>query len=273
MIDDELEQSQSGAEGYQAPDYIPAPGSDVPENADTGEELTDITSPAQPQFVEPEAKPADEQLLRDLINVSPEWLKQPQPGAHGFVSPKLPDQPTYPHSFSNKSDYTAPFPEAITEDQVIAAATPEENTNEYSFQLDVDFIDAKDYTVNIHVGYGEINDTPPDGMTGADDYILFIPGANDGTEIYAVVTYDTTTLAITSRSLAFGFSVPDSTLGTLYIPIGFVDITYDEHGTITGADPHNRQCGDIQLGFLYGAMNGAPALFILNQVLDFEAIT
>lgn len=147
-----------------------------------------------------------------------------------------------------------PTPEDVTATQ----------TNEYSFELEVASINTDDGQVDIHVGYGEINDTPPTGMTGADDYTLTI--SLDGTEIYAIITYDTDTLEITSRSLAFGSSVPDSTFGTLYVGIGFVDINYDpDTGKISEVNPHNRHCGDINVSFLYGAANAAPAVFTLAQ--------
>jgi hypothetical protein len=158
---------------------------------------------------------------------------------------------------------SAPFPTlpaAATGDGVVPGP-PSLNANEYSFELELDSIDTEAYTIDIHVGYGEINDTPPDGMTGADDYIFTIPGAADGTEFYAVITYDTDTLAITSRTLAFAASVPDSDLGTLNVGIGFVDISYDGDGKITEVNPHNRYCGDINLQLSYGVFNGAPALF------------
>src|ERR1039458_5132413 len=79
---------------------------------------------------------------------------------------------------------SAPFPTlpaAATGDGVVPGP-PSLNANEYSFELELDSIDTEAYTIDIHVGYGEINDTPPDGMTGADDYIFTIPGAADGTE-------------------------------------------------------------------------------------------
>jgi hypothetical protein len=168
---------------------------------------------------------------------------------------------------------SAPFPAlpATAPGDGGVAGPPSANANEYSFELELDSIDVDAYTIDIHVGYGEINDTPPDGMTGADDYLFTIPGAADGTEFYAVITYDTDTLAITSRSLAFDFAVPDSTFGTLYVPLGFVDITYTD-GKITEVNPHNRQCGDIVIAFIYGAFNGAPAIFTLRQYGDPQAI-
>jgi hypothetical protein len=167
---------------------------------------------------------------------------------------------------SRRSEFQAPFPLPVATDVTQDVSTA--NANEYSFELELKKIDPQAYTILIHVGYGEINDTPPSGMTGADDYVLTIPGAADGTEIYAVVTYDTDTLDITSRSLGFDFSVPDSTLGILYIPIGFVDITYGPTGAISEVSPHNRHCGDINISFVYGAANAAPALFELVQFAD-----
>jgi len=252
MIEDELEQPQEGSAGYQAPNNPPDPIEDAPTDTDTGE-----------------------QALDDLREATPAWIDQPQPGAAGFKAPNSSDQAIqYPHLFSNKSDYTAPFPETLPADQVIETTTAADQTNEYSFELELDSIDTEAYTIDIHVGYGEINDTPPDGMTGADDYILTIPGAADGTEIYAVVTYNTDTLAITSRSLGFNFSVPDSTFGTLYVPIGYVDIAYaPTTGAITEVNPHNRHCGDINVAFVYGIVSAARAVFTLQQLSDPVAVT
>jgi hypothetical protein len=178
-----------------------------------------------------------------------------------------------------QSPETPPFPTITPPAQTVddsEEATGDQN-NEYGFELELDApkgvkaIDVDAGTAKIHVGYGEINDTPPDGMTGDDDYFLTI--SVDGTEIWAVVTYDTSTLEITSRSLNFGASVPASTFGTLYIPIGFVDISYDPAtGKIKEVNPHNRQCGDINISFVYGSANAAPALFYLSQFGDPEAV-
>lgn len=166
-----------------------------------------------------------------------------------------------------------------TPDPVVTSTTQEDvppapPTNEYSFELQLSSIDQDAFTIDIHVGYGEINDTPPDGMSGADDFIFTIPGADDGVEIWAEVDYDTDTLDITGRTLNFGTSVPDTTFGTLYVPIGFVDISYDGiTGAITEVDPHNRQCGDVNISLVFGDLNGAPALYHLREYADPVAVT
>ncbi len=207
--------------------------------------------------------------IEALRNAKPSFLSTPNRNASGLskqdrsFGPFVPSEPQSRHS-----QFQADFP--VVDDAVVADTSGSTNANEYSFELEVKQIDPRAYTIDIHVGYGEINDTPPDGMTGADDYVLTIAGAADGTEIWAVVTYDPNSLAITSRSLNFGFTVPDSTLtstiGTLYIPIGFVDINYNSRtGAITSVDPHNRQCGDINIAFIYGAVNGAAGIFFLPQ--------
>lgn len=154
-----------------------------------------------------------------------------------------------------------PFPEpentAVTQQNIAAAGN-----DRYSFQLRLDAKEAA--TVDILVTDGEINNEFPTGMTGADDYVLTL--SVDGTEIWAVVTYEEEisgsahTLEITSRSLDFGAAVPDSIFGTLYIPIGYVDWELDGDGNISNVFPHNRQCGDINIGFTVGNHNGVPAV-------------
>ena len=215
---------------------------------------------------------ADDDIIQKLRDARPSYQdgtglrgNQPNSDLAARLSATAPR-----HNFQiTESPPRPPFPEqpAIVNAETPPQGAPATNVNEYSFELEnyaspgTLAIDPDAYTVSIHVAYGEINDTPPDGMTGADDYFLTIPGANDGTEIYAVITYDTDTLAITSRTLAFAASVPDSDLGTLNVGIGFVDISYDGDGKITEVNPHNRYCGDINLQLSYGVFNGAPALF------------
>lgn len=119
-------------------------------------------------------------------------------------------------------------------------------TEHYSFQI----VDASDDSgPKILIYDGQINDELPSGM-GGDNYIL---GASNGMEIWAIITYDTTTFAITSRTL--GFSGGDDTLGTLHILIGGVAI--DSEGTVK---PYNAHCGDIHFTFDFGGLNGQPAV-------------
>jgi len=179
--------------------------------------------------IDPEELENAEELDRALREAEPPWkrdgggIRGLNPRRTGTPPPTEVTGGRYPIEIKQSTE-TPPFPatdpvQQTTEESEEATAA----TNEYSFELELESIDNESGSVEIHVGYGEINDAPPDGMTGADDYFLTISG--DGTEIYAVVTYDTDTLDITSRSLAFGSSVPDSIFGTLYVPIGFVDLT------------------------------------------------
>lgn len=112
---------------------------------------------------------------------------------------------------------------------------------------------------NVTMVYGEINGLAPTEMSGGNDYTFTVAAGN---EVYAIVTYDTSTLAITSRTIGWGGSVPDSSSGILYIPLGYVNISG------TTISPHNRQCGDINICFSYGDDNGQPALLFLNQYDD-----
>jgi hypothetical protein len=205
-----------------------------------------------------------DKILKALRDAKAPWQSdglgvRGTPIKHGTPLAVSPDG-RYPLRVESTS-FQPSFPEASN--TVETAATDDSgssNANEYSFELEVDSIDNGDTpSVDIHVGYGEINDTPPTGMTGADDYVLTI--SIDGTEIWAVITYDTSTLAIISRALAFGASVPASTFGTLYVGIGFVDIAFNGDGKITEVNPHNRQCGDINFDLITGELNGAPALY------------
>lgn len=76
-------------------------------------------------------------------------------------------------------------------------------------------------------------------------------------EVWLVVTYDTTTFDITSRSI--GLSGDDNVLGTLYILIGGASVSTDSNGNSTVA-PYNAHCGDIFFTFDFGGLNGKPAL-------------
>lgn len=98
----------------------------------------------------------------------------------------------------------------------------------------------------------------PSGM-GNDDFYLQITG--DGYKVWCEIAYDTTTLAITSSNISQGAVIPTSTLGDAFVLLG--SITIEPDGTLT---PHNTQCGDINIDLIYGALNGALALFLVSQI-------
>ena len=203
----------------------------------------------------------DDKDLEALRNAHPSFLAVPNRFSNGLAT-KGSRMGPFGHSepgFSN-SHYQAPFP--TPQGGTTAVATEENsNANRYSFELELDSVDAKAYTVDIHIGYGEINNDPPVGMTEEDDYVVTLAGAASGTEFWAVITYDPDSLEITSRSINWGPSVPDTnTIGTLYVGLGFVDFDYGPGGKIIAVYPRNRQCGDINLVFTYGALNAEPAI-------------
>jgi len=96
----------------------------------------------------------------------------------------------------------------------------------------------------------------PPGM-GTDEYTLDV---YDGAFINLIVTYDTSTLAITSLTFAVEADVADPTLGTFRVEIGRTYIDFDVNGHISSFTPVNTQCGDINFQLIYGANNGQPAV-------------
>jgi hypothetical protein len=209
-----------------------------------------------------------------LRRAQPSFLSIPNRNAGGLIKPEsiksfgpFPSAPV-----DQRSHYQAPFPEtvaeAVTQQNIVAVS------NIYSFQMD-DATDKEGPKVRIHDGEVSANGDNgevPDGM-GNDDFILGI--ANDGDNVWVEVTYDTDTLAITSRTIGTGSGIPDSTLGDAYLLLGYVTFAQDAKGNTiyssktglaTGTDPHNVQCGDINIAFMYGAFNGAAALYLLSNL-------
>jgi hypothetical protein len=169
---------------------------------------------------------------------------------------------------SNRHHYQAPFPETPAAEETTTQPGTDTEFGIYSFRLENQ---TDDEGVKVLIRDGMVNGVTPTGM-GNDDYIL--PIALDGDNVWVEVTYDTTTLTITSASLNTGTGIPDSTLGTAFLLIGYVN--WDTNPNTGGPEnviPHNTQCGDINIGFIYGALNGAPALFLLSQIDDPQALS
>jgi len=182
-------------------------------------------------------------------------IKGPQPATVPSPSTDVNRRSDQPVGSVNRPFEPDPEPSAAS--TVTQTPTATDNNN-FGFKMisagrnDVVFID------------GYVNGVLPDGM-GNDDFTLTFGG--DGYKAWVEVTYDPVTLAITSRTINQGPTIPDSTLGDAYLLLGDVSI---EGGVLT---PRNAQCGDINIAFVYGAVNGAPALFLLSQLDDPQLVT
>ena len=100
-----------------------------------------------------------------------------------------------------------------------------------SFQL---FPAENEGTPVIGIIYGLINGTAPSGMNINNDPLFFITPSNNNF-VYAVIEFNATTRAITSRTIQFGSSIPANTQTKAHFPIGRVafsgeySILYQEH--------------------------------------------
>lgn len=233
-----------------------------------------------------------EKLMRD----TPAPWQEDDLGVRGVV------EPTAIKSRIGSPDFTDPVPQYQNPDRIIVrpplpgppvpalpspAAPPPGSTvtNIYSFQMDdatnttVKTSDGKPLTpgAKVLIHDGEVSANGSDGVVpsgmGNDDFILNI--AADGDDVWVEVTYDPTTLTISSATVNTGTGIPNSTLGNAYLLLGYVTFKQDAKGNTifnkttglpVGTDPHNTQCGDINIAFMYGAFNAAPALFLLSQI-------
>ncbi len=116
--------------------------------------------------------------------------------------------------------------------------------------------------LKVQVTDGKINGEFPAGM-GFGNYILDV-AEESFQEVYAIVTFDSETLDISSRTLGVSNSPPDSEDGTAIIPIADLQVTYDGDGNPILAI-EQIEVGDINFDFLYGQVNGQPSLFLLKS--------
>jgi hypothetical protein len=111
---------------------------------------------------------------------------------------------------------------------------------------------------------GKVNGEFPDGMSLDTDYILSLE-EEAWQEILLIVTYDPDTLEITSRTLDVSDDPDDSSDGTLIVAIADIYITYDGAGKpVVTID--QKIVGDLDFSLIYGALNGAPALYAVQVV-------
>jgi hypothetical protein len=121
-------------------------------------------------------------------------------------------------------------------------------------------------TNKVFVADGKISGEFPSGM-GTGEYILDLDDPADAL-IYAGVTFDPTSLAITSRFLGVSGSgdFPESRVdavdgGFLYWLLGFTFFDEDDAFRIV-----MNRTGDIEVIFSYGGNNGQPALFVWPDI-------
>jgi hypothetical protein len=117
----------------------------------------------------------------------------------------------------------------------------------------------------VFIADGKINGAFPDGM-GSSEYILDLADPSDSL-IYAGATFNPTDLSITDRFLGVSGSgdfpesrVEGETSGFLYWMLGFTFFDSDDTFRVV-----NTRVGDINFEFSYGALNGLPALLIVDS--------
>jgi hypothetical protein len=155
-------------------------------------------------------------------------------------------------------------PAQVTQEAVSGSIAAAVADLQFGFRLE--FVQVNDDgSIRVHIHYGEINLEPPEGMDTGDDF--FFDVVVQGTEIWAQITYDGSTLVIDGRTLEFGPSLPDPLHtysnvdgGVVIVPLGFVDWAFDTDGNPTDIQTHNRWCGDINLQLVLGSHNGKGAI-------------
>lgn len=158
------------------------------------------------------------------------------------------------------------FPPTQSVTQTTISGGSSSSTTHFSFELEDD---SSPTVPSVIIKDGEINGETPIGM-GTDEYNL--TGLYDGCFINCIITYDSDTLEITSTTFAVAADVPDSSLGVLYIEIGRVYFDYNVEGHVVNFTAVNTQCGDINFQFVYGALNGQPAVLPVAVYGDWVAV-
>jgi hypothetical protein len=212
------------------------------------------------ELAERDKKEKGKEIMEALRAATPNWLREPQPGAEGYRTPPLGANPWPLRTQGASDDFQAPFP-LPTATTTTPTETATSDVNDYGFKM-IDASETDDngnpvFKVLIFDGY--VNGQLPSGM-GNDDFIL--PVGGDGYKIWVEVTYNANTLAITPPTINQGPVIPDSSLGNAFLLLGDVSVTD------TSLTPRNAQCGDINVSFIYGALNGAAAIYLLSQVDD-----
>lgn len=210
-------------------------------------------------------KKEGERILQALRDAQPSSLRK----TPAVVIAAAPRQLEWGNGSVFRGQRADPFASAATQVEEQTGAT----IGNISFLLrNASIVVAGVPTKRVKVFDGKINGQYPSGM-GFGNYILTISTPSDAI-IYAGLTFNPTTLAITSRFLgvstaaAFPISRVDSaTEGFLYWQIGFTYL--DANGAFT---IWQTKLGNIDFAFTYGAFNGAPALLPVDSQPGWLAI-
>jgi hypothetical protein len=120
---------------------------------------------------------------------------------------------------------------------------------------------------------GKVNGEYPSGM-GFNNYVISLD-EESYQQVYLYITYDETTLDITSRTLDVSDSPPDPVSGTLIIPLADITISYtaislpDHPTSLPYVSVINQlEDGNINFTLIYGLQDGVPALLAIKSYGD-----
>lgn len=225
----------------------------------------DLQRLADEQNVDPNNNPhgtARDDVLRYLREAKPSFLRDGF-GLRGPHSPNIKRQTDFSQGAVNRQQIQNQFPpDDATETTQGASA---ESVPKITFIcIDVSTSEDDVTTYKVHVADGEINGVLPVGM-GNEDFVLTLADPTDAF-VYAYVTFNPETLAITSRTVAASSvdDVPESRVdeGGGFLVYILAEAFKDDNDQFQVI---NRRLGDINFELVYGSMNGFPALLPVNS--------
>lgn len=201
-------------------------------------------------------------MLEVLRDAKPSFLRDGF-GLRGPHSPNIKRQTDFGQGSVNRQQIQNEFPGEDA--QTVQQSSGAESVPKITFICtDVSTSEAEVTTYKVHVADGEINGELPVGM-GDEDFVLTLADPTDAF-VYAYVTFNPETLAITSRTVAASSvdDVPESRVdeGGGFLVYILAEAFLDDAGLFQVI---NRRVGDINFEFAYGALNGLPALLPVNS--------
>lgn len=204
---------------------------------------------------------AESKLEQALRDAKPSFLSQPPIGPtprESMFEIRRTDQPV---GRVTRREQIAGFAAASAQSQ---AATEDFIPKIPFFVTNRSTTESGTTTYKVNVFDGKVNGEFPSGM-GFGEFVLTLGDPNDAI-IYVGLTFNPTTLAITSRFVATSTAAafPESraesaTSGFLYWQVGFTFL--DDQSLVIV----NSRLGDINFAFSYGEFNGGPALLPIDS--------